>query len=407
MGPQVKGRATPGRPGTDDRAVGPVLDPAPGAEPSTTSAAFIQVRGLTKRFGDAAAVDGLDLDVREGEFLVLLGPSGCGKSTTMRSIVGLEVPDAGSITVDGRVVYDRARGIDLPPNKRDMGMVFQSYALWPHKSVFGNVAFPLQMKRAARGEIRAAVADALASVGLTGFERRRVSTLSGGQMQRVALARSVAMKPKILLLDEPLSNLDARLRVSLRHELKEIQQETGLTSIYVTHDQDEALGLADRVVVMERGRIAQQGHPEDIFRRPATPFVAGFLGMANRYPVTVAATEGRYADVRLDGAPVSLRCLDARADASRADAMACLRPESLRILPVGSESGENVWPAKVLSRQYQGSTVRYHAALAGGPGVFLDVPAAAPRLDPGDDCSLCASPDDVLLLQDPDGAAGE
>jgi iron(III) transport system ATP-binding protein len=376
----------------DPRSV-PAASRAPGA--------YIQVRGLSKSFGDSLALRQLDLDVQEGEFLVLLGPSGCGKSTTMRSLVGLEMPDAGSIRVAGRTLFDVAQAIDVPPNKRDMGMVFQSYALWPHKSVFQNVAFPLQMKRVARAEIRSAVADVLTMVGLKGYEKRSIATLSGGQMQRVALARGVVMRPKILLLDEPLSNLDARLRVALRHELKEIQQTTGLTTIYVTHDQDEALGLADRIVVMQRGRIAQQGAPEDIFRRPATPFVADFLGMSNRYAGVVTSGSNGHARLAVEETGLTILGSDARLDPSRPEATACLRPESLRLVTEdarGSATG-NEWPAKVLSRQYQGSSVRYHVELADGPSVFVDTPAGV-RLEPGDACLVAADPDDVLLLQE-------
>lgn len=363
---------------------------------------FIDIRGLVKTYGSpAAAVDHLDLTIERGQFVVLLGPSGCGKTTTMRSLVGLERPDEGVITVDGRVLFDARRGIDVPSNKRHMGMVFQSYALWPHKSVMGNVAFPLQMQRKPRGEIKQRVAEALRIVGLDGFESRKITTLSGGQMQRVALARSLVMDPTILLLDEPLSNLDARLRVHLRAELKEIQQRIGVTTIYVTHDQDEALGLADRIIVLRNGRIAQDATPEDLYRRPASPFVADFLGMSNQFTADLQGSADGVATVRLDSGAV-LQTTDLRTDGA-ARARVCFRPEAAMIGGAGDgvpADGANRLPATAISRQFQGSRLRYHVAIGDGVTIFAEASAEAPRYDPDEGCAVEIATRDVLLLDD-------
>ncbi|MDX9875253.1 MAG: ABC transporter ATP-binding protein, partial [Spongiibacteraceae bacterium] len=229
------------------------------------------------------AINGLDLEIREGEFFVLLGPSGCGKTTTLRCVAGLETPDAGSITIGGQVVAAPAERIAVLPNKRSIGMVFQSYALWPHMSVFDNVAYPLKQRQKSLGRADAEreVRAALELVGLENLGQRSPSDLSGGQQQRVALARAVVAKPDLLLFDEPLSNLDAQLRVRLRSDLRRVHDSVGHTSIFVTHDQSEALALADRVAVMKEGGIAQLGTPEEIFQSPNSAFVAEFVGFDN------------------------------------------------------------------------------------------------------------------------------
>jgi len=264
----------------------------------------IRIRDLVMHYGDTLAVDHLDLDVAEGEMLVLLGPSGCGKTTTMRCIAGLETPTAGTVQIGGTTVFDSATGQAVPPHKRDVGMVFQSYAIWPHKTVFQNVAFPLRMKGVPRSEIAARVSEMLALVGLEGLGSRGASNLSGGQMQRIALARSLVMRPRVLLLDEPLSNLDAKLRERLRFELKEIQQNLKVTSIYVTHDQTEALALADRIAVMDTGRIAQLDAPDGLYRRPSSVFVADFMGYTNIFPALVSPDGA----LRLHDSGLELRC---------------------------------------------------------------------------------------------------
>src|SRR5208282_5378183 len=240
-----------------------------------------EIRGLSKRFGAAPAVDDVSLEIADGEFIVILGPSGCGKTTTLRLIAGLETPDRGSIAIDGRLMSAPAEGVFVRPEARGIGMVFQSYAVWPHMSVFENVAYPLRVRRLGRAAIRAKVHDVLELVGLAAEARRAATALSGGQMQRVALARALVYDPALLLFDEPLSNLDLKLRERLRVELKTLQRRTGLTSIYVTHDQSEAVELGDRIMVMEGGRVVQVGASTELYRRPNTRFVAEFIASAN------------------------------------------------------------------------------------------------------------------------------
>ena len=233
----------------------------------------ISLRGLTKRFGASRAVDGLTLEVAQGELVTLVGGSGCGKTTTLRMIAGFERPDAGEVAFDGRVVND------VPPRRRDVGIVFQSYALFPTMTVADNIAFGLRVARWPAARRRERVAEMVALTGLAGLEARYANQLSGGQQQRVALARALARQPGVLLLDEPLSALDAKIRLRLRGELRKIQQDLGITTVYVTHDQEEALSIADRIAVMRDGRIEQVGRPEEVYTTPRTGFVADFIGV--------------------------------------------------------------------------------------------------------------------------------
>src|SRR3989442_14244812 len=258
--------------------------------------AGITIRGLSKRFGageaDVAAVDDLELEIKDNSFVTLLGPSGCGKTTTLRLIAGYITPDQGTIEVDGRQLS--SPGAVVPPEARGMGMVFQNYAVWPHKNVFQNVVFGLKLRKIPAAEARRQVEETLALVNLTGLESRYPNELSGGQQQRVALARSLVVEPSILLLDEPLSNLDAKLRERMRTELKELQRRTGITFVYVTPDQAEALALSDRIAVMQLGQVQQFGTPLEVYTRPANRMVADFMGLVNLVP-------GKVRDVR-DGA---------------------------------------------------------------------------------------------------------
>ena len=244
----------------------------------TGTGAAVRIEGLLKTFGPVAAVDHIDLDIKAGEFFTLLGPSGCGKTTTLRMIGGLEKPDAGKVTVGDQVVVSVSDRKFVQPDKRDMGMVFQSYALWPHMTVFENVAYPLKMRGLRKKDIGERVEESLRLVGLEGFSSRPSPLLSGGQQQRVALARALVYSPRVLLLDEPLSNLDAKLRVTMRQELKDLQSRVDVTMIYVTHDQTEALSLSDRIAIMNSGRVEQIGTPEQIYLHPATAFAQDFLG---------------------------------------------------------------------------------------------------------------------------------
>ncbi|HTZ37297.1 MAG TPA: ABC transporter ATP-binding protein [Stellaceae bacterium] len=245
------------------------------------SNARIEIADLTVRYGDVVAVDGVSLSVASGEHVTLLGPSGCGKTTTLRAIAGLEEPSGGTIRIDGTPVYSAALRCNVPAEKRGVSMVFQSYAVWPHMSVFDNVAYGLRVRKLPAAEVERAVARALDMVQMRDFASRSATRLSGGQQQRVALARAIAFSPTVLLFDEPLSNLDAKLRAEMRVELRELQRRLGVTSVYVTHDQEEALAISDRVVVMNVGGIEQIGSPEDIYNQPRTRFVADFVGSAN------------------------------------------------------------------------------------------------------------------------------
>jgi len=258
---------------------------------------FLSLENLTLAYGKTVAVEGLNLDITQGELIALLGPSGCGKTTTMRAIAGLMAVKSGRILLDGR---DITR---TPANRREVGLVFQSYALFPHLTVFENVAFGLRLKGMGGAALEEKVMGAIASVGLTAFARRKTPDLSGGQQQRVALARSMVMEPKVLMLDEPLSNLDARLRLEMRTELQRVQKQSGLTMIFVTHDQVEALALADRIVVMRDGAIEQIGTPEDIYNRPASSFVADFVGFENIFALNRGRLVAGEAEVALAGPP--------------------------------------------------------------------------------------------------------
>jgi iron(III) transport system ATP-binding protein len=293
---------------------------------------FLELTNLSKVFasrdgsGDVAAVDKVNIQIERGQLVTFLGPSGCGKTTTLRMIAGFEFPTAGQIVLDGEVINEQ------PPNVRNMAMVFQSYAIFPHLNVFENVAYGLKIKRLSREEIRRQVARVLDLTELTGLDRRAPNQLSGGQQQRVALARALVMEPKVLLFDEPLSNLDAKLRVQMRSEIRRIQQELGITSVYVTHDQDEAMVLSDQIVIMNKGQVQQIGSAVEIYRRPHNRFVADFIGRANFLPVTVAAQEGDEWRVQLLGQQLlAPAAAPATTLATGTAATLLVRPESIRV----------------------------------------------------------------------------
>ena len=246
----------------------------------------IVVRDLVKRYGDKTIIDGISFEIGLGELVSLLGPSGCGKTTTLRCVAGLETPESGFISIDGAVVFDSTAGIEVEPYHRDIGMVFQSYAIWPHLTVFENVAFPLRIRRRPDADIQQRVARALDMVGLGAFRDRSSQQLSGGQQQRVAVARAIVHEPAVLLFDEPLSNLDAKLRDQTRAEIRKLQRDLNVATVYVTHDQAEALSLSDRILVMREGVIRQQGTPVEVYGTPADTFVADVVGAANFLPVT-------------------------------------------------------------------------------------------------------------------------
>ena len=304
------------------------------------SSIFLAVEGLCVRYGPVLAVDQVEFRVDQGEHVTLLGPSGCGKTTTLRAIAGLETPSGGRILIEGETVADAAAGRDTPPERRGLAMVFQSYAIWPHMTVFDNVGFTFRARGIRREKARAAVERALALVDLAGFADRPATRLSGGQQQRVALARAIACDSKMILFDEPLSNLDAQLRVSMRAELNDLRRRLGFTAVYVTHDQEEAFALSDRIIVMRAGRIEQQGTPSEVYRAPRSRFVASFLGMTNILPAEIAASDGSgSAEARLAGGLV-LRALDPwREGAASSTGAVGFRPIDVRLDTAPSGAG--------------------------------------------------------------------
>jgi spermidine/putrescine ABC transporter ATP-binding subunit len=359
------------------------------------TAVEVELRALSKRFRDHAAVVDLSLQVRRGEFFTLLGPSGCGKTTTLRMIAGLVEPDAGEILFDGHPVTR------TPPWRRNIGMVFQNYALWPHMTVFENVAFGLVERGTPRREVARQVEDALALVGLSGVGGRLPSQLSGGQQQRVALARAVVVRPALLLLDEPLSNLDARLRVQMRAELVRLQRQLGITTIYVTHDQEEALMLSTRIAVMARGRLVQLGTPQEVYERPADPFVADFLGGANFLPGVVRETVGATLAVDLPGLG-RLHAAAARNPgvAAGARVVVSLRPEALTLAHPVAAGADDALVGTLRLRTYLGWLAACEVELP--TGAVLRVHSANPRATlgfaEGAPVAVRVAPEDVLLL---------
>jgi iron(III) transport system ATP-binding protein len=317
------------------------------------------VHRLVKRYGSVTAVDDVSFTVAPGDFISLLGPSGCGKTTTLRCIAGFERANRGTISVDGEPVTDAASGLFVPPNKRNFGMVFQSYAIWPHMTVLDNVGYPLKVQRKyPRDAIRQKVLDKLATVGLAGLEARYPAQLSGGQQQRVAVARALVMEPKVLLFDEPLSNLDAKLRERMRFELVEIQSQLGIPAVYVTHDQAEAMVMSSRVIVMEGGHIAQEGPPEHIYAHPRSRFVAGFIGLSNFLPATVQAPAGN-GTWRVQSALGQHLCTSAEGAHAQGDAvLLAVRPERIDLAAEPFADGQGFATA-VQSRYYTGPYAEY------------------------------------------------
>jgi iron(III) transport system ATP-binding protein len=325
---------------------------------------MLKVQGLFTEYPNekgeiVRAAQDVTFTVPEGKLFTLLGPSGCGKTTTLRSIAGLERPRAGEIAVNDRVVYSSSKGIFVVPNRRGFGMVFQSYAIWPHMTVFQNAAFPLEVgeKRKSRQEIRAKVMQVLAAVQLDHLADREATKLSGGQQQRLALARALVMEPALLLLDEPLSNLDAKLREKMRFELKRLQRELRITTIYVTHDQSEALALSHEIAVMSEGRIQQIGTPREIYERPLNPFVADFVGSTNFLDGSVLGpdgTDGLYR-VRTEIGDVTVQATEVlRADDK---VLVSVRPEDVDLDEARPQAAHNVWEAKIDQKVFLGEVL--------------------------------------------------
>jgi ABC-type Fe3+/spermidine/putrescine transport system ATPase subunit len=332
--------------------------------------AFLSIRNLRKRFDGLVAVDGVSLEVEEGHTLALLGPSGCGKTTILRCLAGLETADEGAIEIAGKPVFDHEVGINLMPEQRELGIVFQSYAVWPHMSVAENVAFPLMVRGVPKQETKERTARILELVGLTAAGHKGATALSGGQQQRVALARALIHEPRLVLFDEPMSNLDAQLRAQMRMELSVLQDRLGFTAIYVTHDQAEAFALAERVAVMNQGRIETVGEPRRVFHRPATPFVAQFLGL-NVMPGRVVATQGEFCRVALaDG--IEMWGSAASPLREGATVLFCVRKEHVAVRrsaaaapAAGEPAAEQVFPAKIGTASFLGLQEEYIVAIGG------------------------------------------
>ena len=359
-------------------------------------AAGIRLESVGKRFGDQWVVCDVSLDIKRGEFFTFLGPSGCGKTTLLRIVAGFVAPDQGVVYLDDQAVNH------VPPWRRDIGLVFQNYALWPHLTVFENVAFGLRERKVARAEIARRVAAALEQVDLAGTARRRPSQLSGGQQQRVALARTLVIQPRVLLLDEPLSNLDAKLRIEMRFELLKLQRDLGLTTIYVTHDQEEALAMSTRIAVMKDGKVIQEGKPRDIYEQPADRFVAAFLGHANLFSGQVISSTKAYIEVDLGGG-VTVRAtgLPPSTLPQRGEIVfLSVRPEAVDLHEPGAASDSvNQIEGQIVAAAYRGSLVEYEIA-AGDRAVKAHVvnPKGKPLFERNQRVCLRFAPEDVTLV---------
>ena len=360
--------------------------------------AHIEVEDLEIRYGAVLAVKGVSFSVRAGEQLTLLGPSGCGKTTSLRAIAGLERPSAGAIRIGGQTMYSSREGINVPAEKRGLSMVFQSYAIWPHMTVFENVAYGLRVRRTGADEIRRRVREALDLVQMGAYEKRPASALSGGQQQRVALARACVFQPSVLLFDEPLSNLDAKLRGDMRIELRQLQHRLGITSVYVTHDLEEALAMSDRIVVMRDGLIEQIGSPTDIYSTPRTAFVADFVGSSNLIGgkvrpdlaadglIAVEASSGHIVYGVAHGRPV------------RSEAVLSVRTVHLRLSFERPQAAHNVWPVKVHHCVFQGDFSQVNVTW--GDRDLVVRSAALEPIPEGREAFLSADPRHCVLLED-------
>jgi putative spermidine/putrescine transport system ATP-binding protein len=365
--------------------------------------AYVDLEGIRKTFAEVTALEQLDIAIDRGEFLSFLGPSGCGKTTALRIIAGFERTDAGRVVVDGEDLTH------VPPNRRDMGMVFQAYSLFPNMTAADNVDFGLRVRKKGGGERSKRVQELLEIVGLGHAGDRYPHQLSGGMQQRVALARALAIEPRILLLDEPLSALDAKVRVQLREEIRRVQTQLGITTLYVTHDQEEALSISDRVVVMSQGRVEQIGPPVEIYDEPATPFVAEFVGTMNRLESTV--TDGERGEVEYGGVRIPVAAARGRRQGERL--LVLVRPESMALADANG-SGDAQLAGEIVSHTFLGSVTRIRVAAQGGE-ISADVPSSEAgsvpvgrkvsarfpaesarvlTLEPAPEASLAASPDD-------------
>ncbi|MEJ2167824.1 MAG: ABC transporter ATP-binding protein [Desulfobacterales bacterium] len=358
--------------------------------------AFIEIQNLFKRFKTVVAINHIQLEVNRGEMLTLLGPSGCGKTTTLRCIAGLEKPDEGDIVIDGKPMLSQGF---VQPSKRGIGMVFQNYAVWPHMKVYSNIVYGLKLQRLSRQVIKEKAQKVLKMVGLAGLEDRYPSQLSGGQQQRVALARALVGNPKVLLLDEPLSNLDAKLREELRFEIKSLVRRMGITSVYVTHDQAEAMVISDRVAVMESGNVVQIGPPEEIYQKPANRFVADFIGTMNFMPGEIIEvppnTNEAYVRTEFSG---KLRCTlpDGKAVKIGEKVYASIRPEDVAIFTEPPQAGENLVKGTIVHKAYLGNFL-YLFVSVNNTKIRVQVPHYVPQ-EEGQELYLHLNPQKCMIL---------
>ncbi len=359
----------------------------------------VVLENVSRLFGGHAAVNGVDLRVATGEFVTLLGPSGCGKTTTLRMVAGLGESSAGRISIGDRVVNDPANGIHVTPDRRRLGMVFQSYAIWPHMRVFDNVAYPLRVRRRSESEVKARVETALALVEMEQFADRPAPALSGGQQQRVAIARALVFEPEVLLLDEPLSNLDARLRTQMGDEFRSLQKRLGITALYVTHDQDEAMALSDRIVVMQHGKILQIGDPETIYQRPNSEAVATFFGAPNLFDAVVARIEaagGHTVRLSLSGSGWQGTGYGEGAFTPGGRVRVLVRPENLNIDRPGD--ADAVWRGEIVASTFRGAR-RSLRVRTGAGELNMEVPAlASPQI--GETVDVYATPSGLWTFAD-------
>jgi iron(III) transport system ATP-binding protein len=359
--------------------------------------AYLKVENLVKYFGDDRAVDDISFSIPEGAFLTLLGPSGCGKTTTLMSIAGLHAINGGRITVGDVVFTSPSEGLFLPPEKRDIGMVFQSYAIWPHMTVAQNVAYPLEIRDWARSDIDDRVAEVLKLVGLTDWANSLATNLSGGQQQRASLARAIVSSPALLLFDEPLSNLDLKLREHMRVELKRIQNEVGITSIYVTHDQSEALVMSDEIIVMSKGKIEQRGGPVEIYSKPVNEYVSNFIGVANllKGKVLEAGDGGRgTVEVTQEGEKIQVPCLLGPGIQTGSDAVLSVRPENVHAV---DDASEGTVTGECTHAIFLGSYVDCRVNWGGFEWKVISHPRNHPRA--GDQVHLRFDPEHTLAVR--------
>jgi len=371
------------------------------------NAAEVRIEHLSKKFGELYAVKDVNLHIQKGDFYTFLGPSGCGKTTLLRMIAGFTTPNEGDI------YFDEQRMNDIPPWERNVGMVFQSYALWPHLSVLENIAFGLRERKVPKSVIREKVNAALKMVNLEGLEKRRPSQLSGGQQQRVALARTLVIEPRLLLLDEPLSNLDAKLRIQMRNELLRLQRELGITTIYVTHDQEEALAISTRIAVMSGGRVVQQGTPKEIYETPGTQTVADFVGTSNFLEGKVVKIDGDYVQIESQDAEsllISWRYSFEEPPRPGMPLIVNVRPESIQIgvqrlsrcvdVECNDSAKANRIQGKIFTSVYLGSLIQYEVEIDSGGHIKVNTtnPRRTPLLQKGESVLLTFSPDEAVLL---------